>query len=326
MTDNINALHVPAQTIPAPDSLSPQAKAYLDQAAKRLADAAASGAPVTVDVEHAAEVALAFLRPAASRFDGTIETVDLPGGAKPYRAVPEGLTGRRADIGYFDIHGGGFVAGGGEMCKYLAQIRAAEYGVPVFAIDYRLAPQHRYPVALDDCMAAYREVLQSVAAPDLVVAGASAGGNLAAALMLRAVQEGLPLPVALLLQTPALDLTCAGDTSLTNRYLDVALYGRASDVLSAYAGDADRTDPLLSPLFGPIGKSWPPTLLSSGTRDLLLSDTVRMHCKLREAGVDAALYVTEAGPHGGFMGTAPEDHYVMGECKRFIYDAWGISA
>ena len=126
--------------------------------------------------------------------------------------------------------------------------------------------------------------------------------------------------------TPALDMTGAGDTYQTNRFHDVNLYGgSAGDGPAGYAGDTDPTHPYLSPLFGDFTADWPPTLLSSGTRDLLLSDTVRMHRALRRAGVCAELHVTEAGPHGGFMGTAPEDRDVLAECKRFCEEAWGLA-
>jgi monoterpene epsilon-lactone hydrolase len=134
----------------------------------------------------------------------------------------------------------------------------------------------------------------------------------------------VPLPAALLLMTPALDMTRSGDTYRTNRFLDVTLYGGADDGPNAYAGVHDLADPLLSPLFGKIPANWPTTLLTSGTRDLLLSDTVLMHRVLRRAGIAAELHVTEAGPHGGFMGRAPEDAEMIGECRRFAYAAWGI--
>lgn len=312
-------LRVPARVIPTPKSISPQAQAFLDGAIKRI-----GSVPAARDQNQAAEAALQMLRPRAAGFKGSSETIDLPHGAKLYRVTPEGRTGRRAEVAYFDIHGGGFTAGGGEMCQLLAKLRAGENGVEVYAVDYRLAPDHPYPAGLDDTLTAYREVLKRVAAKDLVVAGSSAGGNLAAALMLRGHAEGLPFPAGLLLLTPALDMTGAGDTRQTNRFLDVNLYGGGGEGPSAYAGKADTRHPHLSPIYGEIPKGWPPTLLSSGTRDLLLSDTVRMHRLLRRNGVQAELHVAEAGPHGGFMGTAPEDHELIGECRRFCNDAWGI--
>ena len=317
------ALRIPEQIIPVPASISPQGQAFLAGAGKRIAAQADANTPPPSQADQAA-FALQFLRPAAGQFSGSFDTIVLPSGAKLYRAAPDRRSGRKAEVAFFDIHGGAFVAGGGEMCELLCKIRAAGYGITVYAIDYRLAPDHVFPAALDDCMAAYREVLAQVDAPNLVVGGASAGGNLAAAMLLRARDEGLPLPAGLVLMTPAMDMTQSGDTYRTNRYLDVTLYGGASEGPDSYVGGGDRTNPYLSPLFGDFTKGWPPTILTSGTRDLLLSDTVQIHRKLRRVGVQAELHVTEAGPHGGFMGQAPEDQEVLGECKRFMFAALGI--
>lgn len=322
MEESETGLALPARVIPVPKSISPQAQAFLSNAAKRIA-AMGAGAPAR-DQNQAAEAALQMLRPRAAGFKGTAETIELPHGAKLYRITPEGRSGKRAEVAYFDIHGGGFTAGGGEMCLVLAKLRASDLGVEVYAVDYRLAPDNPYPAGLDDCVAAYREVLKHVASKNLVVAGSSAGGNLAAALLLRARDEGLPMPAGLLLLTPSVDMTGTGDTHETNRFLDVSLYGGGGNGPSSYAGKADVTHPYLSPVYGTFTKAWPPTLLSSGTRDLLLSDTVRMHRALRRAGIAAELHVTEAGPHGGFMGTAPEDQELLAECKRFCGEAWGL--
>jgi epsilon-lactone hydrolase len=322
MAEEMTGLKVPAHVLPVPKSISPQAQAFLSGAAKRIA--AMGAAPPSGDQREAAERALQMLRPRAAGFKGKLETIVLGPDAKLYRVTPDGRIGRHAKVAYFDIHGGGFTAGGGEMCQVLATLRAMEYGVEVWSVDYRLAPQHAYPAALDDCMAAWREVLKHRKAADIVAAGASAGGNLVAAMLLRARDEGLPLPAALLMLTPGVDMTGAGDTRVTNRWHDVNLYGGGGDGPSAYTGTADAKHPYLSPVYGDFHKGWVPTLLSSGTRDLLLSDTVRMHRALRRAGVRAELHITEAGCHGGFMGTAPEDMELMGECKRFCNAAWKI--
>ncbi len=321
MAESTGALVVPARSIPVPISVSPEAQAFLANAARRLA--ALGDKAHSADQGAAAEAALQMLRPRAAGFKGTLTTIDLPHGAKLYRALPEKRTAELGKAAYFDIHGGGFTAGGGEMCQVLTRLRAMEHGVEVWSVDYRLAPQHKYPAALDDCLAAWREALTHVDAKNVVLAGSSAGGNLAAALLLRARAEGLAIPAALLLLTPGLDMTGAGDTRQTNKFHDVNLYGGGGEGPSAYVGTADPKQPLVSPLYGDFtGGWWPPTLLSSGTRDLMLSDTVRMHRALRRAGVATELHVTEAGPHGGFMGTAPEDRELMGEVRRFCREAW----
>jgi acetyl esterase/lipase len=121
-------------------------------------------------------------------------------------------------------------------------------------------------------------------------------------------------------------MTQSGDSFETNRFLDVNLHASVGQsALRRYAANTDATNPYVSPLFGDFTKGWPPTILTTGTRDLLLSDTVRMHRALRRAGIRAELHVAEASPHGGFMGAgAPEDAEISAECRRFIYSAWGI--
>ncbi len=322
MVSNPRALKRPEQVIPVPTTLSPQAQTYLSQ---RTAQLAASG-QTHVEPQALSDFMgpmLDKMRPLAAEFQGSATVIALPSGAELHRANPEGTKGRLAEVAYFDIHGGGFAVGGGEMCALAAKLKAADYGAEVYSVDYRMLPDHPYPAALDDCLAAYTEILKSYPPSALVVAGTSAGGNLAAALMLRARDEGLPLPAGLFLFTPALDLTLAGDSHQTNRFLDVNLYGGV-DYIRSYAGAEDLKHPYVSPLFGNIDSGWPPTLLATGTRDLLLSDTVRLHRALRRSGVTAELYVMEAGPHGGFLGASPEDAEIMAEARRFTYSAWGV--
>ncbi len=216
---------------------------------------------------------------------------------------------------YLDIHGGGLIMGNGEACRLMASANAMATGMINWAPDYRMPPRHPYPASLDDCMAVYRKLLEARAPQDIFVGGGSAGGNLAAALMLRAKDEGLPLPAALVLVSPEADLTESGDTFHTNLGIDNVL-GSLMPANLLYANGHDLADPYLSPLFGDVA-GFPPTFLQAGTRDLYLSNTVRMHRKLRAAGVDAELHVFEAMPHGGFAG-APEDIEVRIEMRRFL--------
>jgi acetyl esterase/lipase len=156
---------------------------------------------------------------------------------------------------------------------------------------------------------------------EVIVGGASAGGNLAGALVLRARDEGLPLPAAVVINTGAFDLTAASDSWQTNRGLDNLLQGGDTSQMELYAGGHPLDDPYISPLHGDL-TGFPPTILLTGTRDLLLSDNVRMHRALRRAGVDAELHVWEAAAHGGFLGMAPEDRERMGEVRRFVDHHW----
>jgi epsilon-lactone hydrolase len=192
---------------------------------------------------------------------------------------------------------------------------AISTGMIHWAVDYRMPPLHPYPTPLDDCMAVYRALLDRRAPQDIFVGGGSAGGNLAAALIARAKDEGLPMPAGLVLMTPEVDLTESGDSFTTNLGIDNVL-GRLMQTNLLYANGHDLTHPYLSPLFADV-TGFPPTFLQAGTRDLFLSNTVRMHRKLRSAGVDAELHIWEAMPHGGFGG-APEDIEIRLELRRFL--------
>ena len=198
---------------------------------------------------------------------------------------------------------------------------AARTGATVYAPDYRMPPHHPYPVPLDDCVAAYRHVIDLHGADRVVVHGNSAGGNLAAALVLRLKAEGLPLPAGLVLETPELDLTESGDSFQTNRVLDVVLQDGLMPANRLYANGHALDDPFLSPLFGDFSGGWPRTLLTAGTRDLFLSNAVRMLHRLRAVGAPVELLVYEAMPHGGFFGT-PDDRRVQQDVLQFAKACW----
>jgi len=226
--------------------------------------------------------------------------------------VPEGDT----TPVYLDIHGGALIAGGGELCGLMASGMALTAGMETWSIDYRMPPLHPYPAALEDCLAVYQALIGARDPADVLVGGRSAGGNLAAALMLRARDEGLPGPAALVLVSPEVDLTESGDSFEINRAADNVL-ASLREVNLLYANGHDLADPYLSPLFGDVS-GFPATFLQAGTRDLFLSNTVRMHRKLRATGVEAELHVFEAMPHGGFGGTSPEDREVSTEIRGFL--------
>lgn len=200
-------------------------------------------------------------------------------------------------------------------------MQADQHKVQCYGVDYRMPPEHPYPAALDDCLAAYRHVLDRHAPETIVIGGRSAGGNLAVATVLRGRDEGLPSPAGLVLLSPEVDLTESGDSFETNRMVDVVLPGSLMKNNLLYANGADLAHPYLSPLFGDLG-GLPATFLQTGTRDLLLSNTVRMHRLLRRAKVPTELHVFEAMPHGGFMGGTPEDRELAEEVSRFVRERW----
>jgi acetyl esterase/lipase len=133
---------------------------------------------------------------------------------------------------------------------------------------------------------------------------------------------GLPLPAAVGLFSPEVDLTESGDTFTTNQDIDVVLVGGLMPLNRLYAGGADLAHPYLSPLFGDFTKGFPPAFIQAGTRDVLLSNSVRFHRALRKAGIQAELHVWEAMPHVAFGG-APEDLEPAQEFSRFLAKVTG---
>src|SRR5262249_30931515 len=155
------------------------------------------------------------------------------------------------------------------------------------SVDYRTPPAHPFPAALEDCFAVYRQLLAEAPGRKIVIGGSSAGGNLAAAVTLLIRDRGLRPPAAVVLLTPEVDLTEAGDTFRTNALLDENLKVGVPECNSLYAAGHDLRDPYLSPLFADFTQGFPPTFIQSGTRDLFLSNSVLMHRKLRRASIDA---------------------------------------
>jgi acetyl esterase/lipase len=308
------------RSFPIPTSVSPEAQAFL---ASPGIGGGAAGYPALDDIEgwhaHVASSDAMLIAAFAMQAAGTAVTVEetTVGDVPVFLVTPEGVESGPEHPLYFDIHGGALVMGGGDACRAMATASATRVGLPTWSVDYRMPPDHPYPASLDDCLIVYRAVLEQHAPERIVVGGGSAGGNLAAALMLRARDEGLPMPAALVLISPEVDLTESGDSFQTNHGVDNVLKSSLAPANLLYAGGHDLTDPYVSPLFGEFTPSFPPTFLQAGTRDLFLSNAVRMHRKLRSAGVDAELHVFEAMPHGGFFG-APEDHDLAQEIRRFV--------
>ena len=314
-----NAGREVARFIPVPTSVSEQAQRFLGidmfAGAGRLVPQDSAGWRALI--KETDELLVAVIGGQVEQFRSSVESRSV-GGVQVFVVTPEGVdeSGDTQPI-YLDIHGGSLLMGGGKACEVMARRMAAQTQMQTWSVDYRMPPDHPYPAAIDDVLAVYRGLLDVRAPERIVVGGGSAGGNLAAALMLRARDEGLPLPVALILLTPEVDLTESGDSFQTNLGIDNVLTESLADSIALYAGDHDLRHPYLSPLFGDLTAPFPPTFLQAGTRDLFLSNTVRMHRKLREGGVDAQLHVFEAMPHGGFFG-APEDDELTDEIRRFL--------
>ena len=307
---------VPARELAIPGHLSPVARAYLSpQQSGRLAYPALDDAAGWRAYVAATDQAVLPMISGMS-LQNLAEVAERDAdGAKVFEITPLGIDPDSRSV-VLDIHGGALILCGGDLCRIMGIGTAMRTQSRVWSVDYRMPPDHPYPAPLDDCLAAYRALLRERAPSEIIVSGGSAGGNLAAALMLRARDEGLPLPAGLILGTPEIDLTESGDSFQTNDGVDPGLRS-LMPVNLLYANGHDLTHPYLSPLFGDFTKGFPPTLLTTGTRDLYLSNTVRMHRALRAAGIRAELHITEAGPHTGFPG-GPEGAAIDDETRLFI--------
>ena len=185
-----------------------------------------------------------------------------------------------------------------------------------------MPPDFPYPAAMDDAMAVWKEVVKTNDPKKMAIFGTSTGGGMTLAMVLRAKAEGLPLPAATAPGTPWSDMTKTGDTFFTNEKVDNILVsndGWLGDAAKLYANGHDLKDPQLSPIYGDFA-GFPPTILTSGTRDLFLSNTVRVHRKLRQAGVVADLHVFEGQSHAQYAGDpdAPETKEHFGELAAFF--------
>ncbi|ACL57836.1 alpha/beta hydrolase [Methylobacterium nodulans] len=214
------------------------------------------------------------------------------------------------------LHGGGFVACSPRTHRPLIGGFAGR-GFRVFTPDYRLAPEHPYPAALDDAVAAWTEF---AAEGQAVLAGESAGGNLVLALMLRLRRTGGPLPAAAAIFSPATDMEGMGASMHENAARD-AMFSPETfrPIVDAYLAGHDPTDPLVSPLRGDLA-GLPPLLIHVGERELLRDDSVRLAAKARAAGVTVALTVWPVVPHAWQFASSflPEARRSLGEASDFL--------
>ncbi len=196
------------------------------------------------------------------------------------------------------MHGGGFCIGSPRSHRNLVSRLARASGMQAVSMDYRKAPEHPYPAALDDVIRLYEHYLEQGVSPSRIVfAGDSAGGNLVVSSLLKLKQLGRPLPAAACCLSPWTDLSLSGASVKTRRHLDLLL---TEEVLGQfaqhYAHDTHRLNETLSPLFGDLA-GLPPLLVQVGAHEILLDDAQRLVKKAHAAGVDASLEIWEDMQH-----------------------------
>ena len=214
--------------------------------------------------------------------DVTIDRVTTP--TRPAeRLRPPGV---RTDAAVLYLHGGGYVIGSPSSHRHLAAAIARAAGVQALLLDYRLAPEHPFPAALDDALAAYQWLqTQGVAPNRIIVAGDSAGGGLTMATLLALRDRKLPRPAGGVCISPWVDLTCSGASYATRASADPIVTREGIQMMAqAYVGSGDRKAPLVSPLFADL-HDLPPLLIQVGSDEVLLDDALVLGRRALAAGV-----------------------------------------
>jgi len=253
-----------------------------------------SAFPPNSDVDEQRRLLRALLSARPLPADVTVTAAAL--GEVPVAEITvDGIEPRHVVL-YF--HGGVYVMGDAFLSADLASQVGRRADAKVISVDYRLAPEHPYPAAVDDALAAYEALLHNGIAPsDIAFAGESAGGGLAIATLVNARDHGLPLPAAVFVMSPYADLTLAGTTLETRREVDPLL---SREALQARVGDytsgQDAALGLISPIFADLS-GLPPLSIQAGSHEVLLDDAVRLALQAGSADVEVTLDVTPQVPH-----------------------------
>ena len=228
------------------------------------------------------------------------------------------------------LHGGGYIGPMKNIYRdFAVQYSKRTMGGDVLTIDYRVAPEHPYPAALEDAVAAYLWLIREKRySPDkIVIAGDSAGGGLTLALCLYLRDHGIPMPAGIIVMSPWTDLTCSGETLETNFDKDPQFGGTKDNMIynSAYIGDSDPADPYMSPVFGEY-HGFPPVLMQAGSVEVLLSDTLRVAEKLRKEKVKLRVSIYDSMFHVFQMAfrLIPESQEAWEEVGVFLRIIYGL--
>jgi epsilon-lactone hydrolase len=223
-----------------------------------------------------------------------VERVNAPTAPAEWLRPPSAEPGRVV----LYLHGGGYVIGSPRSHRHLAAAIASAASASTLLLDYRLAPEHPYPAAVEDATAAYRWLLDQAIAPErIVIAGDSAGGGLTVATLLALREARVPLPAGGVCISPWVDLTCGGASYATKADADpIVRRTGVEQMAQAYLGATSPRTPLASPLFADL-RGLPPLLIHVGTDEVLLDDAIQLAERARAAGVDATLETYERMIH-----------------------------
>jgi monoterpene epsilon-lactone hydrolase len=317
-----NARQIPAHALPVPGTASPALQALIGAPLPPFWNIHPKSAQEWKEfVAQRSDFTLKMLPALREKMGVKVEPTTI-GGVKGFIVTPGEVAEVNRNRILIHVHGGAYVLGPGEAGTTEAILMAGHGRIKVISVDYRMPPDFPYPAAMDDAMAVYKEVVKTTDAKKVGVFGTSTGGGMTLAMVLRAKAEGLPLPGAIAPGTPWSDMTKTGDSYFTNEMVDDVLVsndGWLGDAANLYANGHDLKDPMLSPIYGDL-QGFPPTILTSGTRDLFLSNSVRVHRKLRAAGVVADLIVFEGLSHAQYLFApdAPESKEHFAEVGVFF--------
>ena len=253
-----------------------------------------SAFPPDSDVDEQRRQLRALLSAQPLPADIAVAAVTL-GGVPNAEITVDGIATRHTVL-YF--HAGVYVLGDAFLAADLAAQVGRRTQSKVISVDYRLAPEHPFPAAVDDALAVYEALLQDGFDPsDIVFAGESAGGGIAIATMVNARDHGMPLPAAAYVMSPYVDLTLAGETMKSKREVDPLLSEQALRVrVGDYTAGHDAALGLISPIFADLS-GLPPVLIQAGTHEVLLDDAVRLARQAATADVEVILDITPGAPH-----------------------------
>ena len=253
----------------------------------------------------------------------TIEEIESPvkGEWQRWAGAPSGKV-------LYYLHGGGYVFGSPLSHRMLTFAIIKEVGVDVFALDYRLAPEHPFPAAVDDALAGYQYLLEKYDPSEIALGGDSAGGGLSLSLMLTLKERALPLPSCVVLFSPWTDLTVSGGSMESNKSTD-AMFQQESirEGRHKYLNGAAPEAPLASPLFGDH-TGLPPTLTFASKSEMLFDDSRRLHDKLLEKGVKSQFFDEDGLAHVWpfFNVWMPEAKKSIAQTGAFLRSHLGVPA
>lgn len=313
--------------IPVPDTVSPEARQYLATPPWGDTLPTFDGDVPAWEMRAQIDAGLKALAEQA-RLAYPVETIEekMIGGVRTDFVGPLNVPEENKGKILINLHGGAFVMGSGSLIEAIPVAHQAR--IPVVAVDYRLAPEHPFPAAVDDAVAVYRELLEAYDPKNIGIYGTSAGGILTAQTAAELIRLGLPLPACLGMFTGTGDMADFGDSarifSVAGFWGDVApSLDHPSSELGAYRGKHDPKDPVLSPIHADL-RRFPPSLIITGTRDAMLSATSIFHRALRRAGAESDLFVFEAMPHAHWYAFhLPESREAVDVMARFFGERLG---